>query len=301
MLESALGTLLEVAVVVFAVSSMLSVGFGHTAREILGPLRHRRGVIVALVANFVLVPLLALAIVYLLPLGRGFDIGLIVLASAAGAPFVIKLTETAGGDVALSTALLVLLLLGTVVYMPLVVPLVVPEGAVDAGAIAAPLVWTMLLPLAVSLAVRGWLPRLATSLRPAMSTLSSLALVVLVGSTVVANLDAILGVFGKGAILAAFLTIAGGFLAGYLLGGPGRATRSVLALATAQRNIAAATVVATQTVRDPDTIVMVVVASVVSMLLLFPVARALRRRAERAIAAAEPGADIRRPGRDTAA
>ena len=56
-----LASLVDFATVVFAVSSMLSVGFSYTVRQIIGPLRNARLVIGALVANFVLVPLLACA------------------------------------------------------------------------------------------------------------------------------------------------------------------------------------------------------------------------------------------------
>ena len=74
--------------------------------------------------------------------------------------------------------------------------------------------------------------------------------------------------------------IGGAFAIGYLLGMTGRGTREELGLATAQRNVAAATVVATQSVDDPDTLVMVVITSVVAMVILFPLAAALRKRKE---------------------
>jgi BASS family bile acid:Na+ symporter len=75
---------------------------------------------------------------------------------------------------------------------------------------------------------------------------------------------------------------------GYLLGITGRGTREELGLGTAQRNIAAATVVATQSLGDPDTIVMVVVTSMVAMAILFPTAAALRKRVERESEALRP-------------
>src|SRR3954449_11396659 len=71
-----LSTLLNIAVIIFAVTSMLSVGFGHTLREIIGPLRHPRGVIRVLAANFVLVPLLAFGVGRLLSLDQPLEIGL---------------------------------------------------------------------------------------------------------------------------------------------------------------------------------------------------------------------------------
>jgi BASS family bile acid:Na+ symporter len=52
----------------------------------------------------------------------------------------------------------------------------------------------------------------------------------------------------------------------------------VLALGTAQRNIAAALVVAGQNFDDPKVLVMVVVVAVVGLLILMPLARMLGTR-----------------------
>jgi BASS family bile acid:Na+ symporter len=275
-----LSPLLNIATLVFAVSSMLSVGFSYTLRELIEPLRNTRLVLGALVANFVLVPLLAYAITAFLSLGEAREIGLLLVATAAGAPFVIKLTQAADGDLALAAGLLVLLVVATIGYMPIVVPLIAPEAEVSALSIAMPLVLTMLLPLGIGLFVDAKFEGLADLLQPIMNKVSSAALVVLLVTTVLTHGGRLLDVLGTGAILAALLFIAGAFLLGYLLGMTGRGTREELGLATAQRNIAAATVVATQSFDDPDTLVMVVVTSIVTMVILFPVARALRKRVE---------------------
>ena len=65
---------------------------------------------------------------------------------------------------------------------------------------------------------------------------------------------------------------------GWLLGGPGFATRGVLALGTAQRNIAAALVVGGKNFDDPNVVVMIVVVAVVGLLILMPLARILGAR-----------------------
>jgi BASS family bile acid:Na+ symporter len=123
-----------------------------------------------------------------------------------------------------------------------------------------------------------------------MNKTSSLALVLLVASTFALNFQAIVGVFGTGAILGALVVIAGAFGLGYLLGGPGARTREVMGLGTAQRNIAAATVVSRQAFDDANTVVMVVVTSIVSMTVLFPTAMVLRKcGAKRAEASAVIG------------
>ena len=76
----------------------------------------------------------------------------------------------------------------------------------------------------------------------------------------------------------ALLVVAGAFVIGYLLGGRDRDVRNVLALGTSQRNIAAATVMATQSFAENETVVMVIVTSLAGFALFFPVAAVLRRR-----------------------
>src|SRR5690606_41940667 len=49
---------LQISTLVFPITSMLAVGLSYTVREVARPLRHPHRVFRALVANFVLVPLL---------------------------------------------------------------------------------------------------------------------------------------------------------------------------------------------------------------------------------------------------
>lgn len=274
-----LSGLLSISVLLFSISSMLSVGFGFTLQGLIGPLRDTGGVLSALIANFVAVPILAYAIGQALGLPVSLAIGLMLLGMAAGAPFLIKLTEVAEHDVGTAARLLVLLLPATVIYLPVVVPLVVPGVTVDLIAIGAPLLLSMLLPLVIGLATRTWFPRLAQRLQPAMGAFATIALVVLIVMTFVANFREIIGLLGTGAILAAALLIGGAFAIGFLLGGPDPDNRGVLGLGTGQRNVAAATVVATQSIDDPDTLAMVVVGSLIGMGILFPIAWRLEKHA----------------------
>jgi len=85
-METFLSDLLNLAIMVFAASSMLSVGFSFTLRQVLGPLHNFRGVIRVLIANFILVPLLAWFIVQVLLLDEPLAIGLMLVGMAAGAP-----------------------------------------------------------------------------------------------------------------------------------------------------------------------------------------------------------------------
>lgn len=289
-----LSIVLNVAVLVFAVSSMFSAGLGHRLEQVLGPLRDPISVLRVLLANFVLVPLLAYVVIRALAPPTPLAVGLFLVATAAGAPFLIKLTAAAEADIRLSTALLVLLLPATIVYMPIVVPLAVPEADVNAMAIARPLVVTMLLPLALGLVIRQYRKSWALAVLPSLGKLSSITLIVLITSTVLANLPGIRRTFETSAVVAALILVAGAFFIGFLVGGPGLKRREVLGLGSGQRNISAATVVATQAFDDPNVVTMVIVASLVGFAVLFPVAWVLRRNP----LAESPsfGAGPRRPG-----
>lgn len=268
----------SLSIVAFAITSMLSAGLSFTFRDIVAPLRRPNRVLRATVANFVLVPLLAAGIARALSLDPARSIGLILLGSAAGAPFLIKLVAIAAADVALSTSLLVLLVPLTVVLMPIVVPLLAPGAAVSAGAVALPLVETLLLPLAIGLVITDRAPRWARFLQPIAQTISSIALVAMLMLTIALDLRDVVDIVASRALVAVLLLVAGAFAIGYLIASPRHERRVVLGLGTAQRNIAAATVVAVEDIKDRDTLVLVVVASLIDLAILLPFARALRAK-----------------------
>jgi BASS family bile acid:Na+ symporter len=274
-----------IAMLAFVISSMLGMGLGLSVGEIFAPLRNARLVAVALVANFIVLPVGAIGLGRVVGLDEPFAIGLLLLASAAGAPFIPKLAQLARGNIAFGVGVMVLLMVVTVGYLPLALPVLLPGATVDPLKIARSLLLLMLLPLAIGLAGRAKLSALAARIKPVLDRVSSLSLVVLMVAITGANLRNVLSVFGTGGIIAGLLLIALGFGAGWLLGGPGRDTRSVLALGTAQRNIAAALVVASG-FADPKVVVMVVVVAIVGLFILMPTARLLSRNATPALVAA---------------
>jgi len=137
------------------VASMLAMGAGLTVSQIFAPLRNARLVVLALLANFVLMPLGALALAKVLWLDEPFGVGLLVLGCAAGAPFLPKLAEIAKGNLAFAVGAMVLLMVVTVGYLPIVLPLLLPGVSVNPWEIARSLVLLMLLPLVIGLALKA--------------------------------------------------------------------------------------------------------------------------------------------------
>ena len=271
----AIGTL---GVLVFIVTSMLGMGFGLTVPQIMAPLKNTRLVILSLVANFVVVPILVLLIVWVLPLSEGLQIGLILVGLAAGAPFLPKLVQVAKGDMAFTAGLMVLLMVATVIYLPIVLPFVLKGVQISPWEIAKSLILLMLIPLGIALLIRARYEEAAKGLIPTMAMATNLSLVVLFIGYFVAYFSEIIGVIGTGGILAAILLVIGAAVVGFLLGGKSMDTKKVLALGTGQRNLAAAFAVATSNfAANPEVLVEIMVVSLIGLAILMVIAGQLGR------------------------
>jgi BASS family bile acid:Na+ symporter len=278
-----LESLATLSVLVFVVTSMLSMGLSLTIGQILDPLRNPSLVAKALAANFLLVPVLGYVLLVAFPLTEGQGIGLILLATAAGAPFLPKLVEVAKGDVAFGVGLMVLLMVATVAYVPLVLPLLLPGVQVNPLDIASSLVLLMLLPLAIGLVVKARYEDAAAGLQPLLSQTSTTALVFLSVLMLVLNFQNLVSVVGTGLILALLVFVGGSFGVGYLLGGPGTDRKSVMGLGTGQRNISAALVVGAQNFQDPDVLTILLVGSLVMLVVLVIAGGELGKRTTQAL------------------
>jgi BASS family bile acid:Na+ symporter len=296
-----LQVLANLSVLTFVITSMLALGLSLTVQQIIGPLRNVRLVGMALLANFVLAPLVAYLIMLVIPLDEPLRIGLICLATAAGAPFLPKLVQAAKGDIAMSVGLMVLLMVVTVVYVPLVLPLLLQGVTVDAWAIARSLIVLMLIPLAIGLFIKARYADTAASLQPVMAQTSSMALILLFVLMLALNVQTVIDAIGTGALLAALVFIALTFAIGYFLAGSAPGARAVLGLGTAQRNVSAALVVAGANFTDPNVLVMILVGALLMLAVLMPAAGELGKRqtgsggAASAPSAAQPAAARAKP------
>ena len=180
---------------------------------------------------------------------------------------------------AFSVGLMTLLMMVTILYMPLVLPLLLSGVEVDALAIAKSLVLLMLIPLAAGLFVKARYETIAESLQPHMSQTSTVALVLLMVSGIILNFNAIISIIGTGGFIAVLLFLLGALLIGYFLAGSNGGMRSVMGLGTAQRNVSAALVVAGQNFADdPNVLTMILVTALVGLVLLMVVGGELGKR-----------------------
>ncbi len=288
-MAEALVTLQNVFTLAFIVSSMLAMGLSLTVAQIARPLRSPRLVIVALAANFVIAPLTAVVLSKVIPMDPQLQIGLILMGSAAGAPFLPKLATIAKADVAFAVGLMAMLIVVTVVFLPIFLPLVLSGVTVDALSIAMSLFLQMLVPLIAGLFVKQRWPESAAGLVPSLAQVSNISLVLLLTLMLATNIENVIALFGSGALLATAILLGVCVIAGFLLGGPGSDKRAVLALGTGQRNLAASfSVAAGSFAAQPNVLVFLAGAGLIGMVIMFPIAAELGRRSGQPDAVAAP-------------
>ena len=251
-------------VLLFLVSSMSGIGLGltlvanHRPAQKCGKL-----IVLAVIMNFIIVPLLAVVTARLLRLDEPFALGLLLLGLAAGAPFLPKVVGIANGDVASAVGLMVLLMVGTTVFLPVALPLLIKGVQVNPWKIARFLTLLMLIPLVAGLIFRARAASIGARLQPVFEGLSTSVLLLVLVLVMATHFQGVLRIFGTGAIFAALLFAIFSAVAGWLVGGADLAQRTVLGLGTGLRNIPAALVVSVQNFKDPNVSVMVLVTTLI--------------------------------------
>ncbi len=174
----------------------------------------------------------------------------------------------------------------TIIYLPLVLPLLLQGVEVNPWDIAQSLIVMMLIPLATGLFIRARYADTAAKIQPTFGMASNIALLALMVLGIVLNFKSMIALVGSWGILAGILFILASLAIGYLLGGSDSGIKSVMGLGAAQRNIAAALVVAGQNF-DSDVMTYVMVIALISLVILMPAAGELGKRQAKAAGAAD--------------
>ena len=264
----------KLAFLILILSMLLDTGLGLTLQQLWEPFHNLRLILLSLLANFVLVPLFVYGLLYIIPLSEPFRIGFIIMAVAAGPPVLPKLAQLVNGNLAYAAGLMLLMMGLTAIYMPFALSIALQNAQVDPWQIAKPLLTLMLIPLAIGLFIRAKYEAIAAVLQPTMRQISNAALILGLSTSLFLQFSSLVSMVKTGAILAIAVFIFVSLSLGYLLGGPDSDTRRTLAVSTAQRNIAAALLVAGTNFDDPAVVSVIVVTS----LLLFVVIRLIAKQ-----------------------
>jgi bile acid:Na+ symporter, BASS family len=228
---------------------MATIGLGVALAEVTGIARDWRAVLRAGLANYVIVPLVALGLLLLFHAAPLVAAGFLIAAVCPGAPYGPPFTGLAKGNVALAVGLMMLLAGSSALLAPLLLRLLLPLASGDAQVqidvvkMIGTLLGAQLLPLGLGLFVRHRHPALADRLQKPGQRLTVLLNLVLLAIILTAQFDTLIAIPPRAfAGMTAF--VAAGLAAGWLLGGPGHADRVAMAMATAVRNVAVTLVIA---------------------------------------------------------
>jgi BASS family bile acid:Na+ symporter len=241
---------ISVLVTITLVEMMVVVGLQVTLPELVNSLENWRLLGRAAVANYVVVPSMTVALLTVVDASPMVATGFLIIAVCPGAPFAPSFAKIAGADVPQSVGLMVMLAGSSAVISPLLLkgllPYVSQSEALRLGlvGILRALVILQLLPLLIGLLVRrrcpGWANKLITPL-DFFSKILTLGVVCLITGAQFRTLTEIrlTGFIGMSVLLV------GSLLIGWFAGGPGRACRRSMALATSLRNVGLGLVIAT--------------------------------------------------------
>ena len=269
------------AIAIFLVTAMLSLGLELTLKQVMAPLRNRRLVIKSVLISGLAVPLVAIALTQAFAMEQALATGLIVYALAAGTEGGPKFVQLVNGNTAFAFGLLGVLLTVTVVFLPLAINLAIPGAEVSVGEVVVKLLLLVALPIAVGMAVNARAADLAARLSPGVHRLSMIFLATLFFLVIYVNIEAIVSLQST-AVLAGLLLFAIAYVVGYAAGGPAVEDRKALAFMTFARNGSISMLIAGQVFIDqPQVLVMATLmaaGSVVAAVIVVVTDRLLNRR-----------------------
>lgn len=262
--------LINLLTVAGLIAIMISMGFKVAVEDVVASMRKPRMVVASIVANFVLVPAVTMALLYLFDADPMVSVGFLILAVCPGAPLGPHFTEVANGDVSYATGQMVILAGLSAILSPMLLALLLArllpasDLQIDYMAILGTLLISQLLPLAIAMGIRHRMPEFTGRIAKPVGMLANVLLVsavvlILINEYETLSLIQPRGWFGILLLLAASLGI------GWLCGGPTSATRKSLAVTTAVRNAAVGLVIVSSNFADSAAVTAVVAYALVSI------------------------------------
>jgi BASS family bile acid:Na+ symporter len=158
--------LLKITVIIFMAGNLLELGLRLDLKKAMAGLRDVRFVTLSLLWAFVLCPALAWGLTRVIPLTEPYAMGLILLGLTPCAPLLPMVADRARGDLNYAATFMLLASVGTVAYMPIMVPLMVKGLTVSTWAIAKPLVVLVVIPLVIGVSIQILWPSVASRIQP---------------------------------------------------------------------------------------------------------------------------------------
>ncbi len=270
-----LETTLNPLVLIFTVSNLAAMGLQVKMPDVLAAFQNKKALALIFIWGWVLGPVVGLLITTILPLEEPYVIVVLLCSLAPCAPFLQQMVGKANGDVGFAGAFIPLVAVGTVVFMPIMAPLLIKGLTISAWALAKPLLLTILLPLVIGAAIRHYADQGATKIFPAVKGLALISTLLTVIACLALYGKSMLDTAGEFALLSMTIFMVGVAIITYTFGfGLKQNQRSVMSLGMGTRNIAAVFAAALAIPNaDPRIMVMVIMWTLWSVVLAAIAAR----------------------------
>ena len=245
-----LDRLINILVTITLIEMMVLIGLGVTFGEIAGIVRDWRLVARAVAANYLFVPLVAIALLIWFDASPAVAAGFLILAVCPGAPFGPPFAGIARANVAVAVGLMVVLAGSSAIISPVLLQVLLPwvsggeAPRIDLIGMVGALLVTQLLPLLLGLLVRHGRPRLADSLLGPFELVSKI-LSLSVAGLILATQYPMLAEIRMRGFVGMLILLAASLAIGWLAGGAGSDNRKTMALTTALRNVGVGLVIVT--------------------------------------------------------
>src|SRR5512136_176556 len=217
-MEHLLQQIQTITIVIFMVGNLLEVGLRLKVAEALAALRHARFVVLSLLWCFILGPALAVLLTRLIPLTAPYALGLVLLGMAPCSPAIPVMMRKSGGSLASMSAFMLTAYVGTVVLMPVLVPWLAKGFTADPWTIAKPLLFFIVVPLIIGVAIRRAAEKFADKAAPVVKKVTGVNTLILCLVMLWIYRGEIIGAVGAYAIATQILYYALLGTAAYLLG-----------------------------------------------------------------------------------
>lgn len=225
---------------------MLTIGINHSVSQLTSVWRERDVMLRSLFSVLVLVPVVVIALLWVLDLPPYVVTALAVLASAPGAPLTTTRSRMAGADLTYVSSLQLTLALLAVVVTPIILAIFyalfeLTIERVSPFEVALQIARVTFLPVVIGLSLQHFAPKFVARVGKPLNLLAKVLFLLLVVAVIVAIAIAPeirQGLNVGGTAVVAILILAGAAIGvGHLLGGQRPDRRAGLAIATLARNV----------------------------------------------------------------
>jgi len=230
----------QLMVVIFTAVNLGSLGLQVKIPELIAVFKNKKAMALIFLWGWVLGPALAFLITKVIPLEEPYVIVMFFSSVAPVAPFFPIMAKQARGDMSFAGAFFPLAIIGTVIFLPLIAPLVIKGMTINPMDLGKPLLMTLLLPMVIGVTARHFAETTVTKLIPAVNVIARIITLLMIAQCFVIYARPMAETAGSFALLSGtiFMVLMG--VITYRFGfGLKQNQRRVMSLGMLQRNLGA--------------------------------------------------------------